>query len=104
MSSSDAGAGTAAEPELVRLDPATTAVISGTVPVADLRDFFDESFRTLPQVLTAQQVSVLSPACALFHGVPADTLHLETGFVAGGPSSRTAASSPARFLAAAPCG
>lgn len=82
MSDRDGGAeATAPQPELVSLDPATTAVIRGSVPVTGLRDFFDDSFRTLAQVLAAQQVSVLSPAFALFHGTPGDTLDLEAGFV-----------------------
>src|SRR6266702_4447537 len=86
MSSRDAGAGAAApEPELVRLDPAMTAVIRGTVPVTGLREFFDDSFRTLAQVLAAQRVAVLGPAFALFHGIPGDTLDLETGFVTDRP-------------------
>jgi effector-binding domain-containing protein len=86
MSSHDAETGAAAaEPELLSLDPATTAVIRGTVPAAGLRDFFDNSFHTLAQVLGAQRVSVRSPAFALFRGVPTDTFDLETGFVTDRP-------------------
>jgi effector-binding domain-containing protein len=86
MSSHDAGTGAAAaEPELLSLDPATTAVIRGTVPAAGLRDFFDSAFRTLPRVLGAQGVSVRSPAFALFRGVPTDTFDLEVGFVTDQP-------------------
>jgi effector-binding domain-containing protein len=82
MSSLDAAPGdTALEPELVSLDPATTAVIRGAVRPASLRDFFDDSFRTLAPVLAAQRVSALSPAFALFHEVPGDTLDLEVGFI-----------------------
>jgi effector-binding domain-containing protein len=86
VSSLDDGAGAAApEPELVSLGPATTAVIRGTVPPTGLRDFFDESFRTLPQVLADQRVSVLSPAFALYHGIPVDAFDLEAGFVTDRP-------------------
>jgi effector-binding domain-containing protein len=55
------------------------------VPVTGLREFFDDSFRTLAQVLAAQRAAVLSPAFALFHGIPGDTLDLETGFVTDRP-------------------
>ena len=86
MNSHDAETGAAAaEPELLSLDPATTAVIRGTVPAAGLRDFFDSAFRTLPRVLGAQGVSVRSPAFALFRGVPTDTFDLEVGFVTDQP-------------------
>jgi effector-binding domain-containing protein len=86
MSSHDAETGAAAaEPELLSLDPATTAVIRGTVPAAGLRDFFDNSFRTLGQVLGAQRVNVRGPAFALFRGVPAGTFDLEVGFVTDRP-------------------
>jgi effector-binding domain-containing protein len=76
---------TAPEPELVNLDPATTAVIRGIVPVASLRDFFDDSFRTLAQALAAQRISVQSPAFGLYHGIPGETLDLEVGFVTDRP-------------------
>jgi effector-binding domain-containing protein len=86
MSSHDAETGAAAaKPELLSLDPATTAVIRGTVPAAGLREFFDNSFRTLAQVLGAQRVSVRSPAFALFRGAPTDTFDLEVGFATDRP-------------------
>jgi effector-binding domain-containing protein len=76
---------TAPEPELVNLEPATTAVIRGVVPVASLRDFFDDSFRTLAHVLAAQRVNVLSPAFGLYHGTPGESLDLEVGFATDRP-------------------
>jgi effector-binding domain-containing protein len=78
-------AATAPEPELVNLDPATTAVIRSVVPVAGLRDFFDDSFRTLAQVLAAQRVNAMSPAFGLYRGTPGETLDLEVGFVTDRP-------------------
>jgi effector-binding domain-containing protein len=72
-------------PELASLDPAVTAVIRGNVPVAGLRDFYDAAFRALPQVLAAQGLSMVSPAFALYHGIPGETFDLEVGFVTDRP-------------------
>lgn len=76
---------TAAEPELVELEAATTAVIRGVVSVAELRTFFDASFGTLPQVLAGQGIAVLSPAFGRYHGITGDTFDLEVGFVTDRP-------------------
>lgn len=70
----------AAQPELVRLEPVTTAVIRGVVPVTGLRDFFDSSFRTLVTTLAGQQVGIRGAAFGLYHGIPGDTFDLEVGF------------------------
>jgi effector-binding domain-containing protein len=71
----------ASEPELVNLDPATTAVVRGVVPMAGLRDFFDVSFSALARTIEAQRITILSPAFGLYHGAPGETLDLEVGFV-----------------------
>jgi effector-binding domain-containing protein len=76
---SDGEAG-ASEPELVHLAPATTAVVRGVVPMADLRDFFDASFGALARTIKAQRITLLSPAFGLYHGSPGETLDLEVGF------------------------
>ncbi|PAZ14120.1 AraC family transcriptional regulator [Streptomyces sp. SA15] len=73
------------EPQLVRLDPAMTAVIRGVVPMAQLRDFFDSSFRTLALTIDAQRIAVASPAFCVHrglpgHGLPGETVDLEVGF------------------------
>ncbi|WP_307784812.1 GyrI-like domain-containing protein [Streptomyces sp. MBT70] len=69
------------EPHCVNVDPATTAVVRGVVPVAELRDFFDASFGALARVIEAQRITTLSPAFGLYHGPPGHTLDLEVGFV-----------------------
>ncbi|GHH27001.1 GyrI-like domain-containing protein [Streptomyces lanatus] len=73
--------GSQPEPELVDLEPATTAVVRGVVPIAGLRDFFDASFGALARVIEAQRITVLSPAFGLYRGTPGQTLDLEVGFV-----------------------
>ncbi|MGW0710685.1 GyrI-like domain-containing protein [Streptomyces sp. NPDC002643] len=72
-----------AEPEIVELEGATTAVVRGVVALSGLRDFFDASFGALARIVEAQRITVLSPAFGLYHGGPGpgDTLDLEVGFV-----------------------
>ncbi|GEL16199.1 GyrI-like domain-containing protein [Pseudonocardia asaccharolytica] len=71
----------ASEPELVSVHPATTAVIRGVVAMADLRNFFDRSFRMLAETISTQGVDIVSPAFGLYRGHPGDTVDLEVGFV-----------------------
>jgi DNA gyrase inhibitor GyrI len=65
----------------VNLDPVTTAVVRGVVPMAGLRDFFDASFGALARTIEAQRITMLSPAFGLYHGPPGEALDLEVGFV-----------------------
>jgi effector-binding domain-containing protein len=74
------------EPELVQVADATTAVIADVVEMADLRDFFDRAFSTLPVVLAKQGVAMTGPAFACYHGPPTQRADLEVGF----PTDRTA--------------
>jgi hypothetical protein len=105
MSSDTAGTWAAApDPELASLAPSTTAVIRAAIPVAGLRDFFDASFRVLPQVLAAQQVSVLSPALAAITEWPAEPSIWRSGSSPTGPSGPRKVSSPARCPAAVAAG
>jgi effector-binding domain-containing protein len=73
-------ADTTSGPELVTVEPVTTAVVLGTVAFSELRDFFDRSFRTLGQAVDTQGVTVVGPAFGLYRGVPTDTVDLEVGF------------------------
>ncbi|MER6984318.1 GyrI-like domain-containing protein [Streptomyces carpinensis] len=75
------GGASASEPEVVHLDPATTAVVRGVVPMTELRDFFDASFGALARTIAGQRITMLSPAFGLYHGSPGETLDLEVGFV-----------------------
>ncbi|MER6677411.1 GyrI-like domain-containing protein [Streptomyces sp. NPDC000983] len=75
------GEAPASEPELVTLDPATTAVVRGVVPVFELREFFDASFSALARTVEAQRITLLGPAFGLYHGESEATLDLEVGFV-----------------------
>jgi effector-binding domain-containing protein len=68
------------EPELVEVEPVTTAVVRGVVPVAGLREFFDVSFRDLARTTAGQGIALLGPAFALYRGPFGDTVDLEAGF------------------------
>lgn len=72
---------TGAQPELVTVESAVTAVIPGVVAMEELTGFFDRSFSQVPAVLGAQEVSIVGPAIALYNGVPSETVDLEVGFL-----------------------
>ena len=67
-------------PEIVEVDAAATAVISDVVPMAEVAQFFDRAFSTLPVALAEQGVTPLGAAFALYHSLPGDTLDLSVGF------------------------
>jgi effector-binding domain-containing protein len=73
------------EPGLVDVPPAATAVISGSVAMAELADFFDRSFSRLAPAIADQGVAIAGPAFALYHGSPAATADLEVGFATDRP-------------------
>jgi effector-binding domain-containing protein len=69
-----------AQPTLTTLAPVTTAVVRGTVPTSDLRDFFDRSFQVLGEVLAAQGANATGPAFGLYRGPIEESTTLEVGF------------------------
>ena len=69
------------DPVVVTVDPATTAVVRGTVSLDEIRDFFDQSFSVLGEVLTNQQVSITGAAFSRYQGeVEEEPIDLEVGF------------------------
>ena len=67
-------------PELLTVQPVTTAVVKGTISPKEVRDFFDRSFSVLGEATAAQGVSITGPAFALYHGIPDDTMDVEVGY------------------------
>lgn len=67
-------------PEVVTAEPVTTAVVKGTIPTDEVRDFFDRSFAVLGEALQTQSVTPTGPAYGLYHGIPDETMDLEVGF------------------------
>ena len=69
------------DPVVVTVDPATTAVVRGTVSTDELRDFFDQSFQVLGVALTNQQVSATGAAFSRYQGeYDEEPIDLEVGF------------------------
>lgn len=90
----------ASDPELLTADQATTAVIRGVIPTVELPNFFDNSFRTLPEVISAQKVAIVTPPrSASTTGLPARQSTLKSASSPILPSNRRATSSSVRCLA-----
>jgi effector-binding domain-containing protein len=67
-------------PELVTVQPVTTAVVRGTISAEEVADFFDRSFSVLGEAMAAQGVTATGPAFGLYRGIPDETMDLEVGF------------------------
>ena len=75
-----ANAGAEPRPELVIVEPRTTAVVRGTITAEEVTDFFDRSFSVLGEAIAAQGVTPTGPAFGLYRGIPDETVDLEVGF------------------------
>jgi effector-binding domain-containing protein len=73
-------AGAGPSPELVTVEPTTTAVVRGTIAADEVSDFFDRSVSVLGEAIAAQGVTATGPAFALYRGIPDETMDLEVGF------------------------
>ena len=71
-------------PEVLVVEPVTTAVVRGTVPITELPAFFDRSFTALAEVVQAQGLAIVGPAFARYYGPPTDQVELEVGFPTAG--------------------
>ena len=67
-------------PELVTVQPTTTAVVRGTVSAEEITDFFDRSFSVLGEAIAAQGVSPTGPAFGFYRGMPDETIDVAVGF------------------------
>jgi len=68
------------EPDVVDLQPVTTATIRSVVAVDDLTAHFDRAFRLLAEAISAQGVTITGPAFSLYHDHPGETTDCEVGF------------------------
>ena len=57
-----------------------TAVVTGVVPMAELRNFFDRAFQELSRYVAEGGIDPAGPALALYRGVPGETVDVEVGF------------------------
>jgi effector-binding domain-containing protein len=71
---------TSNEPQVVSLDPATTATIREVVAIDELAAFFDRAFSALAELISAQGISITGPAFSLYHDHPSDSTDVEVGF------------------------
>ena len=67
-------------PELVTLQPTTTAVVRATVPMSELTAFFDRAFHEVMEAVQAQEASITGPPFAIYYGTPSETVDLAAGF------------------------
>lgn len=81
-------------PEVVTVQPVTTAVVKGTISSDEVTDFFDRSFGVLGGALAAQGVTPTGPAFALYRGIPDETMDLEVGFATDRPIEPDGAAEP----------
>jgi len=71
-------------PELVTLEPTTTAVVRETVPMSELTAFFDRAFGAVMTAVQEQEVAVTGPPFAMYLGMPTDTVDIAAGFPTAG--------------------
>ncbi|WP_039798094.1 GyrI-like domain-containing protein [Nocardia araoensis] len=76
----DVAAASTADPELLDVPEVTTAVVRDRVAAAGLRDFFDRSFRILPEVIAGQGAAIEGPAFCVYRKDSDAALDLEVGF------------------------
>ncbi|MDS9043853.1 hypothetical protein RLL48_10495, partial [Streptococcus pneumoniae] len=63
-------------PRVIEQDEQPTAVVTGTVAMGELREFFDRAFGELGQAMSDGAFEPTGPPMAVYHGVPAETVHL----------------------------
>ncbi|WP_298592180.1 GyrI-like domain-containing protein [uncultured Kocuria sp.] len=70
----------AESPRVIEHQEQPMAVVTGTVAMSELREFFDRSFGELGKAMADGAFEPSGPPMAVYHGVPAETVHLEVGF------------------------
>lgn len=71
-------------PEIVDHVQTFTAAVRGSVPMQEIRDFYDNAFGRVAAAVDRQEVTPTS-AFGLYLSPPSDRLELEVGFVVDGP-------------------
>lgn len=70
--------------EIIDATPVSTAVMRETVPMPEIRHFFDRAFSTLSEVLERQGITPTGAAFGLYRDTPSDTVDIEVGFPTDG--------------------
>ncbi len=71
-------------PEIITREAVPTAVVTGTVAMADLRSFYDGAYQKVAGHLAAQGRTPLQ-AFGLYTAMRQDSIDLEVGFTTDGP-------------------
>lgn len=72
---------------LVDLQPQTVLLMRGSLPMAELPQFFDRAFPAVAQAMGEQGVPFIGPPVGVYFGVPAESVQVGAGFPIPGPMS-----------------
>ena len=70
-------------PRITSIEPQHTAVVRSTVPMDQIRDFYDTSFPAAAEVVARQDIG-LRGAVGRYLNTPSTTVDLEVGFITDG--------------------
>ncbi|MEX5299355.1 GyrI-like domain-containing protein [Kocuria sp. CPCC 205292] len=86
-------------PRVTEQQEQSTAVVTGTVAMSELRAFFDRAFDDLRRAIADGAFVPSGPPMAVYHGVPAATVHLDVGFPVTRPVTARGSVVPGRLRA-----
>ncbi len=72
-------------PEIITLDSQTTAVVAGTVKMAEIGSFFERAFCSVAEALAKQGVAPAGAPFSYYPRMPTDTIDVEVGMVTDRP-------------------
>ena len=84
-------------PQLVTLQPTTTAGVRATVPMSELTAFFDRAFHEVMEAVQAQEAAITGPPFAIYYGMPSETVDLAAGFPTTGAIEPTGEVTPSEL-------
>ncbi|MGB3956027.1 MAG: GyrI-like domain-containing protein [Brooklawnia sp.] len=73
-------------PEIITVEPQPTAVVIGTMQMAELSNFFDSSYQQVAEAVQRQGVTP-HEAFGYYPRMPTDTIEVEVGFTTSAPIS-----------------
>jgi effector-binding domain-containing protein len=82
---SDTNPETTPEIKSAELRETPTAVVRETVPMNELRQFFDRAYSSVMSAVQQQHVQLAGPPFALYRGIPTDVVDVEAGFPLAAP-------------------
>ncbi len=72
-------------PEIITLDSQTTAVVAGTVKMAEIGSFFERAFCSVAEALAKQGIAPAGAPFSYYPSMPTDTIDVEVGMVTDRP-------------------